>query len=209
MKQDQSHEPRQKRSELTKEKILDTSLELFCKKGYYKVSTNEIARAAGISIGNLYFYFSNKETIFLEILDRYHRSFLEIHHTFLHELESSDGDPKLFLRKLMEMIIKNHENSRELNREIQVLSFSNPDVAALLEQQREQTENTVFRYFEKYRDQLRVQDLKAAASITFTFINSVVDQIAFSKNKIERERLIAETATAVELYLLGKQLPDE
>lgn len=209
MKQDQSREPRQKRSELTKEKILDTSLELFCKRGYYKVSTNEIARAAGISIGNLYFYFPNKETIFLEILDQYHQSFQEIHNTFLHELENADGNPKDFLRKLMEMIIRNHENSRELNREIQILSLSDPAVAALLEQQREQTENTVYRYFEKCSDQLRVQDLEAAASITFTFIDSVVDQIAFSKNKIERERLLTETVTAVELYLFGKPLPDE
>ncbi|MVB12025.1 Bacterial regulatory proteins, tetR family [Caprobacter fermentans] len=205
MKQDQSiHEPKQKRSALTREKIVDTSRELFCKKGYYQVSTNEIARAANISIGNLYFYFPNKETIFLEILDRYHQSFLKIHEGFLRDAENSSKDLKHFLRGLMEMIIKNHENSRELNREIQILSLSDPAVAALLEKQQEQTEVTVFRYFEKYRDQLQVQDLEAAAAITFSLINSVVDQIAFSKNKINRKRLLTETVNAVEIYLLGK-----
>nr|WP_156990987.1 TetR/AcrR family transcriptional regulator [Caproicibacter fermentans] len=189
---------------MTREKIVDTSRELFCKKGYYQVSTNEIARAANISIGNLYFYFPNKETIFLEILDRYHQSFLKIHEGFLRDAENSSKDLKHFLRGLMEMIIKNHENSRELNREIQILSLSDPAVAALLEKQQEQTEVTVFRYFEKYRDQLQVQDLEAAAAITFSLINSVVDQIAFSKNKINRKRLLTETVNAVEIYLLGK-----
>lgn len=205
MKQDQSiHEPKQKRSELTREKILDTSLELFCKKGYYQVSTNEIARAANISIGNLYFYFPNKETIFMEILDRYHQSFLKIHEGFLCDAENSSKGLKHFLYGLMEMIIENHENSRELNREIQILSLSNPTVAALLAKQQEQTEITVFRYFKKCEDQLQVQDLEAAATITFSLINSIVDQIAFSKNKINRKRLLTETVNAVGTYLLGR-----
>lgn len=198
-------EPKQKRSEQTKEKILNTALELFCQKGYYKTSTNEIARAANISIGNLYFYYPNKETIFLEILDRYHQSFQKIHDRFLHEIEYLSEDPMGFLRKLMEMIIENHENSRELNQEIQILSFSNSTVADVLEKQQQQTENTVFCYFQKYRDKLQVQDIEAASFITYTLINSVVDQIVLSKNKIDRERLLNETVNAVEAYLLGKR----
>lgn len=203
MKQDKPiHEPRQKRSEQTKEKIVNIALALFCQKGYYQISTNEIAKAAEISIGNLYFYFPNKETIFLEILERYHQSFQQIHNAFMNEIENADENPKQFLRKIMEMIIANHESSRELNREIQILSFSNPVVAEVLEKQQKQTEDTVLRYFEKYKDKLKVQDLEAAASITFTLINSVVDQIVFSKNQIDRERLLSETANAVEAYLL-------
>lgn len=198
-------EPKQKRSEQTKEKILNTAFELFCQKGYYKTSTNEIARAANISIGNLYFYFPNKETIFLEILDRYHQSFQKIHDGFLHEIEYSSENPMEFLRKLIEMIIENHENSRELNREIQILSFSNPIVADVLEKQQEQTENTVFCYFQKYRDKLQVQDLEAAASITYTLINSVVNQIVLSKSKINRERLLTEAVNAIGAYLLGNR----
>ena len=204
MDQDQIHKPKQKRSELTKEKILDTALKLFCQKGYYKVSTNEIARASNISIGNLYFYFKNKDSIFLEILNRYHQSFLQIHDDFLHEMEYAEEHPKQFLRRLIEMIIANHENSRDLNREIQILSLSDATVADVLKKQQEQTENTVFCYFEKYRDKFQVQDLEAAASITFTLINSVVDQIVFSKNKINRDRLLTETVNAVESYLMGK-----
>lgn len=204
MKQDQpKHEPKQKRSELTKEKILDTSKKLFCEKGYYQISTNEIAKAANISIGNLYFYYPNKETIFLDLLDRYHQSFLKIHNCFLDDVETWGDSPTHFLRQVMNMIIENHEKSREFNREIQILSFSNPAVAQLLEKQQSKIEDTVSLYFEKCKDQLKVQDLEAAASITFTLINAVVDQIVFSKNRIHRDRLLTETVTAVNTYLFG------
>jgi AcrR family transcriptional regulator len=196
------HEPRQKRSEDTIEKILDTAFELFCQNGYYKTSTNEIAKAANISIGNLYFYFPNKETIFLEILNRYHQSFLQIHEAFLSEIENSNGNLKKFLRRIIENIIRNHEDSRELNREIQILSFSNPKVRDVLEKQQGQIEKTVLDYLQKYKDKIQVHDIEAAAAIVFALINSVVDQIAFSKNKIDRERLLTETVSAVEAYLL-------
>ena len=199
-------EPRQKRSEQTKEKILNTALELFCKKGYYKTSTNEIARAADISIGNLYFYYPNKKTIFLEILDQYHQSFQNIHDAFLHEMEYMSENPMEFLRKLIDMIIENHEKSFEFNREIQIMSLSDPIVAEVLDKQQKQTEDTVLCYFEKSRDKLQVEDLEAAASITYTLINSVVDQIVFAKNKIDRERLLNETVHAISVYLLKNQI---
>ena len=195
--------PQQKRSEKTREKILNTALELFCKNGYYKTSTNEIAKAAGISVGHLYFYFPNKKAIFLEILDRYHRSFMQIHKTFLKGINDFQVDPEIFIKKVIEAVIKNHENAKELNREILILSFSDSEVADVLDKQREQTEKAVLSYLKKYESRVKVRDLEAAAAVVLAMISSIVDQIAFSKNKVSRERLLAETANAVEAYLLG------
>ena len=54
----------------TREKILDTALRLFNKDGTAEVSTNHIAEACGISPGNLYYHFRNKQEIIRELFQR-------------------------------------------------------------------------------------------------------------------------------------------
>ncbi len=54
----------------TRERIIDTAIELFNLEGTVAVSTNHIARALGISPGNLYYHFRNKEEIIRAIYAR-------------------------------------------------------------------------------------------------------------------------------------------
>jgi AcrR family transcriptional regulator len=54
----------------TKDNILAAALELFNDEGTAAVSTNHIAEAAGISPGNLYYHFRNKEEIIRELFER-------------------------------------------------------------------------------------------------------------------------------------------
>ncbi|MFD1638217.1 TetR/AcrR family transcriptional regulator [Evansella tamaricis] len=53
----------------TKDKITETAIELFNEHGTSQVSTNHIAEKMGISTGNLYYHFKNKEEIIREILE--------------------------------------------------------------------------------------------------------------------------------------------
>ena len=54
----------------TKERIAQTAIRLFNERGTAAVSTNHIAEAAGISPGNLYYHFRNKEEIIRAIFER-------------------------------------------------------------------------------------------------------------------------------------------
>ena len=54
----------------TKERILEAAVGLFNERGTAAVSTNHVAREAGISPGNLYYHFRNKEEIIRAIFGR-------------------------------------------------------------------------------------------------------------------------------------------
>lgn len=62
----------------TKEKILVTSIELFNRHGVGPMTTNHIAKALGISPGNLYFHYDNKEEILQELFRRMSRETYQI-----------------------------------------------------------------------------------------------------------------------------------
>ncbi len=51
-----------------KKQLLQVALDVFIEKGYYGTSTREIARRAGVSSGLLFHYFSNKDSIYLELV---------------------------------------------------------------------------------------------------------------------------------------------
>jgi AcrR family transcriptional regulator len=59
------------RSERSRTQILDSALKLFSHKGYGATSVRDIAEEAGLSKGNVYHHFPDKETIFRALIDRY------------------------------------------------------------------------------------------------------------------------------------------
>jgi len=56
--------------EASKQKILETAIQLFAKHGYDGTSIRKIAQTAGISQGLLYNYFSSKEQLLIEIMQQ-------------------------------------------------------------------------------------------------------------------------------------------
>ena len=62
----------------TKERILQTSLMLFNERGERAVTTNHIAAELGISPGNLYYHFRNKQEIIKELFLQYQKDTLDL-----------------------------------------------------------------------------------------------------------------------------------
>ena len=61
----------EERSEKSRQQILDAALKLFSHRGYGATSVRDIAEEAGLSKGNVYHHFPDKETIFRALIDRY------------------------------------------------------------------------------------------------------------------------------------------
>ena len=56
------------KKQLKKELIMQASLELFAKKGFYTTTIPDIAQALGMSVGNMYNYFKSKDILAKEII---------------------------------------------------------------------------------------------------------------------------------------------
>lgn len=200
-------EPKQTRSIGTKEKILDAAYQLFCEKGYYRTSTNEIAKTAGISIGSLYSYFKDKDTIFMEILERYHQEFIAANEKMVATVSASKADIRSWLRELIEDLIKLHEIGKELNHEIKVLCYTNPEVAAVEEQHMEQTRKLAFECFQFVKDDINYEDIEAAAAIAYDLTSAIVERAVFGGDNISRERIIRAGVEALYRFLVVQDNP--
>ncbi|MGX1776545.1 TetR/AcrR family transcriptional regulator [Nocardia brasiliensis] len=62
--------PTQERARVTREHILDTAARLFGERGIANTSTNRIAAEAGVSIGTVYRYFTDRSVMVEELLRR-------------------------------------------------------------------------------------------------------------------------------------------
>lgn len=61
----------------TANRIVEASLYLFNEQGERNISTNHIASHMGISPGNLYYHFNNKDEIIIQLFKRYSHELLE------------------------------------------------------------------------------------------------------------------------------------
>ncbi len=87
----------------TKDRIVQTSIELFNRNGIVAVTTNHIAKELNISPGNLYFHFANKEEIIRQIFRQMTKETYELWKTkkagrLQHPLELIEKNFELFWR---------------------------------------------------------------------------------------------------------------
>ncbi|MGD2095972.1 MAG: TetR/AcrR family transcriptional regulator [Desulfobacterales bacterium] len=86
----------------TRKKIIEESLRLFCVKGYYNTSINDILEATGLTKGGFYGHFESKEALWYAVYDEAMRIWREV----VFEGISAAGDPLERIHILIENDIK-------------------------------------------------------------------------------------------------------
>lgn len=89
--------PRQERARVTVDAIIEATVELADTDGWTHLSTNRIAERAGVSIGSLYQYFPNKESILAAVVEKH---YLEVHRIVWQALEEM-ADPATPLARVL------------------------------------------------------------------------------------------------------------
>ena len=108
----------------TRDKIIHASIALFNEQGERNVTTNHIAAHLGISPGNLYYHFRNKEDIIFCIYEEYARKLLL--DTF--PTVSSDAQPLDTIISYMDAVFQAMSKFRFFYANLPVLLSKNPDL---------------------------------------------------------------------------------
>ncbi|WP_257350422.1 TetR/AcrR family transcriptional regulator [Pseudalkalibacillus decolorationis] len=93
-----------------KQKIIDTSIHLFDKKGFTETSIQDIVDDVGVTKGTFYYYFSSKQ----ELLRDIHLSYIEFLLTQQEEIiNDTSKDSRIKLRDTMYLLIHNIQQRRK------------------------------------------------------------------------------------------------
>lgn len=191
--------PRQARSKATVDSILEATSRVLVKHGFDRLSTNAVAAAAGVSIGSLYQYFPNKESLVSALIDRHME---EMNAAIVAELARVATLPLAeAARCVVELTIRAHAIDPELHR---VLTEQVPRVGKLarLRELDDVCHRIVASLLVARKREVAIRDPDLAAFILVSSIESIVHRAALLyPQRLRDPRLVDETTLLVTRYL--------
>ena len=109
---------RQRDPERTREEILDVALSEFAKNGYSGARVDEIAARTRTTKRMLYYYFTNKERLYIAVLERAYATAREAER----QVDVDHLDPVSAIRTLAELTFDHHESHQDF---ISLVSIEN------------------------------------------------------------------------------------
>ncbi len=101
-----------------RQRIIDSAIAVFAKKGFYKTTVSEIASSAKVADGTIYLYFKSKEDILITLFEEKMSGFLQILKTELKEVEDCSKKLRLFILSYFKNIINNRDLAEVLTIEL-------------------------------------------------------------------------------------------
>ena len=191
--------PRQARSRATVDTILQASARVLVRRGFDGFTTNEVAAAAGVSIGSLYQYFPNKEALVAALMMQHVE---EMSAAILSELTRVAQLPMAqAVRAVIELTVRAHAIDPELH---QVLTEQVPRVGRLakLRELDAITHRMVAGMLAARKAELAIRDPEVASFVIVSAIEAIIHRAAlFSPERLRDPRLIDEATALVTRYL--------
>lgn len=193
--------PQQERSKTTVEAIFGAVTRILDKEGSVGLTTNKIAEVAGISVGSLYQYFKNKESIFEAILLRMTEKNLD---TF--ERLISQHPEEMGIRDLIKLVVQSqYANIESMGAVSSTLLQYAPQVLSP-NHFKKADERIVKFLMEKVSERkikIRPQDPEVAFYICSQSVRSVIFMSFLHRKKEERQKIVDELIDMLALYMEG------
>ena len=178
---------------------MDATAQLLVEDGYYKTSTNKIAKRAGVSVGSLYQYFPNKESVVAGVVQAFGERQMEFLSLRLMELQ--DLPLEEAIRRLVEALMAVKQLDPELH---QVLFEHLPPIGQIdvLKDWTDQAVALVSYAMETRRDELKVDDPQMAAFVLVSACHGIIHTAVVSRRELLTDaKFTAEVAQLILSYL--------
>jgi AcrR family transcriptional regulator len=191
-------QPRQARAKAMVEALLDSTARILESEGYAAVTTNRVADVAGVSIGSVYEYFPNKQSLVAATLARAIQGIVADVATGLRTALALEDQPRAgidyWMRAMLKALEKRAGLMRVALREVPFL-WDIPEVRDLART----LQQIAIEGQRKSQRVVRFDDPEASTWLMLTMVGGAVQQIAlYRPSHLSRERL---TATLVETVL--------
>jgi AcrR family transcriptional regulator len=104
------------------ESILRTAAQIFAEKGYHQASIRDIARATGVSLSGLYYYFNSKEELLFLIQDHAFGTLLGNLERLLEDEEQPLRRLRLLMENHLRYFVANQAEMKVLSHEAEALT---------------------------------------------------------------------------------------
>lgn len=192
--------PKQERSKTTVEAILEAVTHIMDKDGPVGLTTNKIAEVAGVSVGSLYQYFKNKESIFEAILLRMTEQNLATFERLL-----SESKQEKTIDQIIRLIVESHFESIQKMGKLPSLLFQYAPQVLSPSHFRKSDERIVSFLLEKIEESgiaIGPQNKKEAFFICSQAVRSVIFMSFLHKIPEEREIIKEELINMLTRYLV-------
>jgi AcrR family transcriptional regulator len=185
--------PRQERSQSMVDAIVTAAKQLVIKHGVDGVTTNAVARLAGVSIGSLYQYFPSKRAIVAELRKRHQQAGEQMFRA--EAIQLLNVPVQAATRRFVEKMIEVHRSEPALHRALE-LDGRSPGYGDW----ERQAVQLIRVYYERHRSELAVTDLDLAS-----FLVSVTTEAITHAAVLERPDLLndGKLADGIVRLLLG------
>jgi AcrR family transcriptional regulator len=182
----------QKRSQHSRNNIVEAAYTLICSHGFAQTTSHDIAKEAGVSVGTFYAYFRNKEELLHEVAIRYNEQFSTEQTKVWLALKSNKTTFPQFIKTLIEGQVALHTKTKAFNRELKVLYYTDPVIAEISDNQQKYIEETITTYLQNTFSGAP-KEISSRSFLITKMITAVIDEIAYGNGERDAESLIQTT----------------
>ena len=182
---------RKLKGKLSRERILDSAVQLFSQQGYAGTGVHEIARGAGIEKAALYWHFGSKEGLLAAVLDRMDAEFVERISKKISQSNSTDERLDVFVNGLKRLASeRGHLVRLTLSVAIERAPASE-ETRAALQRIYDRTRAAVVTGFEQALG-AKVPNLDLIAHLALAFLNEAAVRGVIDPDGADYDRIFAQ-----------------